>query len=323
MPHAFRLPDLRLRRARSAALGLLLAASPAAWAAPADPPDGGSLYARAVAALPAAAAIEAARGPKEPLPSARIRHRNVLVVGSGAALVAAYGLSHWWQDGFGGGFKTTNEGWFGRGTAFGGADKLGHVYSNYAGVRLLTPLFELAGNDREAAVGPAAWSTLGIFTGVEVLDGFSRHWKFSAQDAIANAAGTLLGVALERHPDQDALLDLRVDYRPSEGSSFDPFGDYSGQKYLLVFKADAFARLRQHPALRYLEFAVGYGTRGYDNGGDRHRDLYLGVSVNLARLLADVAYKGQMHSTPLQRGTDRVFELIQFPSVGYGRHSVD
>ena len=252
-----------------------------------------------------------------------LRLRNALIIGTGATLVTAYGMSKWWQSGFGGGFKTTNEGWFGQNTESGGADKLGHMYFNYGSVRLLTPLFEGAGNSREASVSLAAWTTVGIFTAVEVADGFSRRYKFSPQDMVMNVAGTVLGVALETHPEFDEKFDFRVDYRPSSGSDFAPFGDYSGQKYLLVVKADGFAPLRKNPLLRYLEVGVGYGARGFDPGGERRRDVYVGLSLNLSRLLADVFYQGHMHSTSLQRGTDRLFELVQFPTIAYKQRSLD
>ena len=250
--------------------------------------------------------------------------RNRLIVGTGAALVAAYGAHNWWSSGFGGGFDTTDEGWFGAGTDFGGADKLGHLYSNYAGVRLLTPLFETAGNARDESVSLALWSTLGIYTAVEIVDGFSRAWKFSPHDALANAAGAVLGYALETHPEMDAIFDFRIDYRRSPRSpDFDPFGDYSAQKYLLVVKVDGFPALREAGPLRYVEVVAGYGTRGYGSSEPHHRDTYVGVSLNLARLLADSAYGGRMHSTSFQRGTDRLFELVQFPSVAYGRRSLE
>lgn len=257
------------------------------------------------------------------MPRPNLQLRNALIVGAGATLVTAYGRSKWWQSGFGGGFKTANEGWFGRNTEYGGADKLGHMYFNYGAVRLLTPLFEAAGNSRSDSVSLAAWTTLGIFTGVEVVDGFSRRWNFSPQDALMNVAGTALGAVLETHPELDEKFDFRVAYRRSPGSGFNPFGDYSGQRYLLVVKADGFAPLRKNPLLRYLEVSVGYGARGFDPGGERRRDAYVGVSLNLSRLLADGFYDGRMHSTPFQRGTDRLFELVQFPTAGHARRSLD
>ncbi|HKB60953.1 MAG TPA: DUF2279 domain-containing protein [Gallionellaceae bacterium] len=246
--------------------------------------------------------------------------RNGAVIATEATLIGAYGVRKWWHSDFGGGFDTTNEGWFGANTQFGGTDKLGHMYVNYANVRLLTQLFESLGNDRGRSVLLAAWATLGIFTGVEIGDGFSRQWQFSPQDEVANVAGVAFGVLCETHPDLDRALDFRVDYRRSPLSPhFDPFSDYSELKFLFVVKADGFASLRENHALRYLELAVGYGAQGYDTGGPRSRTVYLGLSLNLARLLADGAYGGKMHSTSFQRGTDRLFDLVQFPSVVYAR----
>ncbi len=257
-------------------------------------------------------------------PSPNLKLRNTLIIGSGATLVLSYGFSHWWGSGLGDSFQTTNEGWFGSGTPYGGADKFGHLYANYAGVRLLTPIFEMAGNSRDSSVLLALWSTLGTYTAVEVIDGFSRKWRFSPQDAIANVAGVLLGRALETNPALDAILDFRLDYRRSPRSpDFDPFGDYSAERFVFAVKADGFDALRRNSFLRYLEVAAGYGTRGYDNAGKHYRDVYVGLSVNLARLLADGAYDGHMHTTAFQRGTDRLFDLVQFPSVAYRRWSAE
>lgn len=284
--------------------------------------DDAGLHSRSFAAVREATAE--GLPPKHAAASSSQQRRNSLIIGGGATLVAAYGSHNWWRSGFGGGFDTTNEGWFGKDTEFGGADKLGHLYSNYAGVRLLTPLFEMAGNSRYDAVSLALWSTLGIYTAVEVIDGYSRTWKFSPQDAIANAAGAVLGYALETHPEYDAIFDFRLDYRRSPRSpDFDPFGDYGAQKYLLVVKADGFAALRETGLLRYVEVAAGYGTRGYGSAGKHYRDTYVGLSLNLARLLGDGAYDGRMHSTALQRGTDRLFELVQFPTIAYVQRSAE
>ncbi|MBI4190128.1 MAG: DUF2279 domain-containing protein [Betaproteobacteria bacterium] len=322
MRHFFRLPATHVRHQRLVLFFLCLMPTQPVVADNLFPADDGGLYSRALAAEASAASGDTQSKPGDPPPNLRLR--NSLIIGTGATLVAAYGLSNWWRSGFGGSFRTINEGWFGAGTEFGGADKTGHIYSNYAGVRVLTPLFESAGNSRDASVSLAAWSTLGLYTAVEVADGFSRRWKFSPQDAIMNLTGVALGAALETHPKLDAIFDLRLDYRRSPGASkFDPFGDYSRQKYLFAVKADGFAPLRENRFLRYLEVAVGYGTRGYDTGGERHRDVYVGLSLNLARLLADSAYGGRMHSTAFQRGTDRLFDLVQFPTIGYVRRSVD
>lgn len=320
MDHRFR-PLVSRARVRSALVFLCLLPTQAVVAGDLFPAEDHDFDAPMLAAAPPAVSEDMLSKPADRRPNLRLR--NTLIIGTGATLITAYGLSKWWQSGFGGGFKTANEGWFSRNTEFGGADKLGHMYFNYGAVRLLTPLFETAGNSRDASVSLAAWTAVGIFTGVEVVDGFSRRWNFSPQDAIMNVAGAALGVVLETHPELDDIFDFRVAYRPSRGSGFNPFGDYSGQKYLLVVKADGFEPLRKNRFLRYLEVGVGYGARGFDPGGERRRDVYVGVSLNLSRLLADGAYEGRMHSTPFQRGTDRLFELVQFPTIGYAGRSLD
>lgn len=251
-----------------------------------------------------------------------LHQRNLLIIGGSGAAFAAYGRAKWWDQGFAGGFKTAGEGWFGQGTDYGGTDKLGHMFTNYASTRLLAPVFEAAGNSRENAVRLAGWTTLGIFTGIEVIDGLSRNWRFSPEDALMNAAGVGLGVLMETEPFLDRKFDFRFAYRRSRGSAFDPFGDYSGQRYLLVVKADGFEQLRSRPLLRYLELGIGYQAR-FTPGGERRRDAYVGISLNLSRLLADAAYDGRKGTTPFQRAAETTFELFQFPAAAYGRYGLD
>jgi hypothetical protein len=270
---------------------------------------------------PGAAAQGKEPGSEAPL---NLTLRNTAIIGTASALMAIYGHRKWWSDGFGGGFTRVDEGWFGAGTEFGGTDKLGHMYIAHAGVRLLTPVFEAAGNSREAAIRLAGWTSFGILMGVEVLDGYSRKYDFSAQDALMDLAGATLGVVLESRPDLDDKFDFRLAYSPSAGSGFRPFGDYAGQRYLFMVKADGFEATRHIPVLRYLEFGIGYQARGFESGtGERRRDVYFALSLNLARVLADAAYGGRMHSTPFQRGAERVFELVQFPAAVYARHPLD
>jgi len=316
-----RLTAIHARQLRLAATLLCLVPIQSALAGDVFSADNGDLHYRALEAVPSVAFGDKHTSPGDHPPN--LAMRNTLIIGTGATLVAAYGLHNWWDSGFDGNFETTNEGWFGSGTQFGGADKLGHLYGNYAGVRLLTPLFEAAGNNRDDSISLAAWSTLAVYTAVEVVDGYSRNWKFSPQDAIANAAGAALGVLLETHPELDAAIDFRLDYsRSPRASEFDPFGDYSSQKYLLVVKADGLVQLRDNRLLRYFEVSLGYGTRGFDSGSARYRDIYVGLGLNLARLLADGAYDGRMHTTAFQRGTDRLFELVQFPTIAYEHWSM-
>jgi len=256
------------------------------------------------------------------LPEDALRRTHWLI-GAGAVGVALYGATQWWQDGLAGHFRTVNEGWFGQDTYAGGADKLGHAYSAYTGTRLLARGFEELGNAPERSLWLAATTSLGALTAVEVMDGFSKAYRFSKEDAIMNALGTGMGVLLEKKPELDKVLDFRVRYWPSEDArrlhQYDPVGDYSGQTYFLVVKAAGFDALRKYEPLRYLELAVGYGSRGYEpNTGadaDRSRHIYYGVSLNLAEILGDTLFSGSYKGGRTQRITDTVLEFFQVPGT--------
>jgi hypothetical protein len=252
-----------------------------------------------------------------------LRWKNAAVIGGITAVVGYYGVNNWWKDGFSGSFRTVDEGWFGQDTYAGGADKAGHIYFTYTGARLLTRAFEAVGNDPRRALRLGAWTSFGVMTGVEVIDGFSKKFAFSMEDAVANAAGAAFAVLLEAYPRVDALLDFRLLYQRSDDArrvgETDLLADYSGQTYLLALKADGIPRLREVPVVRYLELLVGYNTRGYEpNDGtmnDPHRRIYYGVGLNLSRLLSDTVFRCGLKGGKIQRGTDTVLEFLEVPGT--------
>lgn len=260
----------------------------------------------------------------------QMRLRTWGIVLGNTLAVGLYGRHNWWSDGFSGSFRTVNEGWFGQNTYSGGADKLGHFYMNYAGTRLFARAFEWAGNGPGRSLELAAWLTLGTYTTVEVIDGFSKKWRFSKEDAIMNVAGVGAALLIEKNPQLDRLLDLRLLYRPSrsDNSNIDPFGDYSGQTYLLVAKASGVPVLRNHPWLRYFELAIGYGSRGYSDNpvgvdGNRSRNLYLGISLNLSEVLGATIFKRSDERDRVQRGINTVLEFVQVPgTAALVRHGI-
>lgn len=255
------------------------------------------------------------------------RFRTRLVVWGAPAGVLAYGAANWWGGGASG-FHTVSEGWFGQNTYSGGADKLGHGFSAYLGMRVATWALDWAGNSHEDAIRTASLLSLGTFMAIEAFDGFTEQYGFSHEDALIGIAGIGLGYAQERYPALDDVLDFRVRYRRSDDAKRlgerDPISDSSGQTFFLVAKASGFAALRRSPWTRYLEFAVGYGTKGYEpNDGapvDPRRLLYTGVSLNLSELLNDTMFRGHRGSTP-QRITNGILEFVQVPGTGvYADH---
>lgn len=254
-----------------------------------------------------------------------LRLRNAALIAGGGLLIGAYGMNKWWDQGFTGNFRTESEGWFGQDTQYGGADKLGHGFFAYAGTRLLTQGFEAVGNGRAAAQLLGFWSALGIMTGVEVLDGYSRQYHFSREDAVMNVLGAGLGYLMERSPEFDRLVDFRLLYKPSEGVGYEPGGDYSGQTYLVVAKASGVTALRDNGVLRYFELAAGYGTRGYEDPPDveRRRNLYFGISLNLSEVLAQTVFRGAKERSRTQRAADLFFEFMQVPgTVALAKHQL-
>lgn len=251
-----------------------------------------------------------------------VRIKNLALVLGEVAGVAWYGKRNWWQDGFTGKLRTEDEGWFGQETYAGGADKLGHFYFNYVGTRLYAQAFRHFGNDPVRATYLGAALALGTMTAVEVLDGYSKRWHFSKEDALMNALGTGTAILFEKYPKLDSLLDVRFTYRRSaiEGGSFDPISDYSGQTYVLVLKASGIPALRERGWLRYLELSGGYGVRNYaqerlDLVDQRHRQLYFGVSLNLSELLGLGTGKNGEPDRPGPGLVGTALEYIQLPGT--------
>lgn len=278
--------------------------------------------AQAAEAVQPTASVIPEIAPSATLSEQDVARRNRNVIMGGGLAIGLYGATHWWKDGLTNNFHTVDEGWFGQNTYAGGADKMGHLFSNYAGTRLLTRCFEQLGNDPDQALWLGAATTFGTLLAVETIDGFSRKWRFSKEDVVMNAIGTGLGILFEKSPELDKALDLRILYWPSSAArrqgKVDPFGDYSGQTYLLVAKAAAVPALRRYQPFRYLELAVGYGSRGYEPnegpGAIRSRHGYIGISLNLAEILDDTLFKGSRNSQS-QRVTHQILEYVQVPGT--------
>ena len=248
--------------------------------------------------------------------------RTRAIVTGTVAAVGLYGAFTWWRQGVSGKFRTVNEGWFRQDTYAGGADKLGHAFSAYAGTRLLKRGFEWAGNDPEESLWLAAATTFGTLLAVEVVDGFSKEFSFSKEDFVMNTIGVGLGILFEKQKDLDNLFDFRVHYWPSSDARrlnrYNPIADYSGQTYLWVAKAAGVPALRKYDGLRYVELAIGYGSRGYEPSDgvavERSRHGYIGISINLSEVLNDTVFRNTRGSRA-QQYTNTVLEYIQVPGT--------
>jgi len=263
-----------------------------------------------LAAVPPAAADGAADGASPD--GFWTRERNTLALNLGiVGGVTAYGLTVWdWGES---GFAFRSEGWFGRDTASGGADKLGHAYTGAVATGLGSALYRRWGYDEERAAVLGALSGLLLTTAVEVGDGFSPDHGFSWEDQIANIAGVGLEYLRQRHPRVRERVHFRWEYFPSpvvrDGKHHDFLTDYSGSRWLLAFPLRAWGA--NDSALRWFELQVGYGTRGF-SARDREyfsqarRHPFVGVGIDVPLVL---------ESLGAPRGAVRPFEYIQVPGT--------
>jgi hypothetical protein len=228
--------------------------------------------------------------------------KTLLLNIGGMATVVAYGA---WQWGYGKEtFQFKNEGWFQRGSKYGGADKLGHFWSSYAVSHLYSYLYRKWGYTESEANLYGVLSNLGVQAFMEVADGFSSQ-GFSYEDLVMNIAGTGVAYIWGRYPSLARKIDFRMEYTPKfDSHDFGFSTNYERQKFLIALKADGFDAIK-NPYLQYLEFHVGYYARHYKNyeeGGpdDRRRHIYVGLGFNISKLL--------------QKAVDtRVLDYIQIP----------
>jgi len=274
------------------------------------------------------------------------RFRTRALVGGYAVAAGLYGYFSWWgkdvqrhvvnEDGTvtvetlpnrTSDFRFSDEGWFGKDSVAGGADKLGHAFAFYASTRLLSKtLDEWAGQPREQAIRVAALTSAAVSLAIEVFDGYSLEYGFSTSDMTMNLVGIGAGILLETYPQLDRLVDLRLQYWPSSDArkyeQTNPGNDYSGQTYLLVFKASGVPELRRIPWLRFVELQFGYGSRGYaphpgpyaPDQPVKERNLYYGIGLNVAELLRSTVFQGPSRT---RRVTEGFLEYLQVPGTNW------
>jgi len=204
------------------------------------------------------------------------------------SLIVGWGFSQW---GYGDeDFHYDDEGWFAKETSNGGADKLGHFYTNYLITRILTPLYENWGYSNKDAALYASLSTV-FFSGLlmEVGDGFSEH-GFSKEDLIVDVLGAAAGYLLATQPNLAKKIDFRVEYNPflDTDNVTDFTTDYERMKHLVAIKAEGFEMFEDN-YMRYVELHIGYYTRNFNHNTmpieERERNLYVGIGINLSTLL--------------------------------------
>ena len=187
-----------------------------------------------------------------------------------------------------------DEGWFGRYTASGGADKAAHFVDYYIISKELANLFVVLGHKPEHArwLGFGVSALTGLVT--EVGDGATRY-GFSYQDFVMDFGGALAAALISAARAED-LVGFRHGFLLSESSGdrccpFPGFNrDYSNEIYTADLQLAGVARrlgVKIGP-IKYLLLSVTYGTKGYPGGADGQRQVGFELGLNFSQMLNDL-----------------------------------
>ena len=163
-------------------------------------------------------------------------------------------------------------------------DKAGHVFTAYTAANWSRSLWKSTGMKPRQAALAGAVSSLAFLSTIEVLDGFSSEWGFSAGDMLANVlgAGLLLG---QEWGWKQQRISIKFSYQPVnyappglQGRADALFGsrsmekmlkDYNGQTYWACFNLASFFPKSRLP--KWLNLSLGYGTGGMLGGTENQQ----------------------------------------------------
>ena len=220
-------------------------------------------------------------------------------------------------------FHVTREGFFGRTTYAGGADKASH-FAQYAILsKELAYLYGELGFTRRDAIwlGFGVALTAGLVT--ELGDGFSK-FGFSYEDLLMDGLGAGTAALLAATGTQD-LVGFRYGFLlPPSGSAtcckVEGVGrDYSNELYTADLKLAGLARrLRLDVGpLRSLLLSTTYGSKSYPTGLPERRQRQVGIEIglNVEQILNDL---GIGRHTWWGYGLHLVFDNVRFPFTSIG-----
>ena len=310
-------------------MGGFLASVPAAGSSPglgakAEPPAsrGEAPGFRLGLTLPEAVAIrpEAVRDAAEEA-AVEAPRPHTFWIGAVSVLAVGGAAANAFTDGSGQRFHFTEEGWFGRDTYAGGADKASHFVSYYVVTRLLTEVYgDLGMSTKDSRLlGAGVASLAGLAN--EIGDGANKY-GFSYEDLIADVVGA--GAALATaHFGLNDLIGFRAGLVPApevDDPKDDLGKDYTHEIYTADLKIAGLSRRlcwRPGPA-RFLLLSATYGVKGYPQAEPEVRERQIGIEIGL-HLTEILRAVGVPETKWWQRVLFVILDSIRFPytSVGF------
>ena len=219
-------------------------------------------------------------------------------------------------------FHLGNEGWFGKDSYAGGADKAAHFVHWYIISKETSLLYRELGYSQAQSI--AIGAGLGLLAGIinETGDGINRY-GFSYEDLVMDVSGAGLAALVSAVGVHDVVGFRTGILLPTYGV---PRGrgevgeGYSSHIYTADLKLAGVARRlhRNIGPLRYLLFSVTYASKGYATGiADlRERQVGFEIGLNLEEILNSLgARRETWWGYPLHAVLDNF--RVPFTSVGF------
>lgn len=187
-------------------------------------------------------------------------------------------------------------------------DKLGHVLTAYTVSRLTSGLYHWCGLRENSSSAYGTALGMAYQTNIEIFDGFSSAWGFSAGDMMANTIGAGLFFS-QQAAWNEQRVSMKISFHRTQYSQYRPdelgsnlveqsLKDYNGQTYWVAIAIASFLpKGTKVPDWLCLDF--GYGAEGmvggmsnppvYNQNGDelffdRYRQFYCSLDVDLTRI---------------------------------------
>jgi hypothetical protein len=228
------------------------------------------------------------------------RFSTVMALESGAATATLIGLNEiWYKD-----YPKSSFHFFNDNQEWQQMDKAGHTFTAYQLSRMGYSALRWSG------VKPSKAAWFGGLTGmsyqmiIEMLDGFSSEWGFSAGDFTANIGGSAIFTA-QQLLWKEQRFSLKYSYHYTKYAAYHPellgsnraeriLKDYNGQTYWLSCSPGSFIRdKKKFPP--WIAVAVGYSAQGMlgaknnDNYPelsyiDRERRFFLSADIDFSKI---------------------------------------
>ncbi len=245
---------------------------------------------------------------------------GALIAAYGAGMTGLYGL--WYKDYPQSGFHLMNDNkeWL-------QMDKAGHTVAAYSAGYLVYKALRETGFSEKKAIWLGSGSAWIFLASVEILDGFSSEWGFSAGDIMANTAGSALLLGQQLAWNEQRMV-LKVSYHYNSLARYRPellgstwyeqmVKNYNGMTFWLSASPALF--LKEHGRMpAFAGLALGYGAGGMLGGSENPRSINGSMLPDYIRhrrffLSPDIHFRQIKTRSKTLRLLFEVLDVFKFP----------